>query len=745
MSYRTFRSLALLLALAAPVLETTALLAQDPEVPHGNDVHGVVRDESGDPLSAVAVRLPRLGRSELSHADGRFHLERVPAGDHVILFERIGYRTHAMTVSIEPGGTVQLDVVLAASAFEVEGFVVTGTPTARAGDRVVRPIDVLSAQELTRRLESTVASTLESQPGMAAVTMGPATARPVIRGLGGDRVLVLEDGERVGDVSAVSSDHATAVDPSSAQRIEVVRGPSALLYGSQALGGVVNVVREEVPRTVHHGLHATVSLQGQSVNDGLVGSATLLSGWGDHVALRLEGGLREAGDLTTPEGALENTGATTRNLAGGVSWVGEGGHIGGAYRFYGNDYGIPGGFVGAHPTGVDIEMTRHVVKGDAQLREVGPFDLLEGSASHTRYNHKEIEPGGILGTEYGLFTTAGEVKAHHGDLGALTGGTVGVRAQFERFGFGGGLSTTDARRWTLSAYAHEEMDLDDWTAEAGVRWDHVRADALDEDPDASIGNVRDRAFHAFSGSLGVLRRLGGGFTAGFSVARAFRAPDISELYSEGPHLASYSFEVGNPDLGTEVGTGVDLFLRLDRGAIRGELAAFRNSVAGYLYPRETGEISPRTQLPIYQYTGADALLVGFESGLEIALGDRVAVDGTLSWVRGTLVDDDEPLPFMPPLNGRVGLRYDTPVWFAGAEARLAAQQDRLGEFETATDGYAILGLSAGLRTTLGGRLHTLTLRLDNATDETYRNHLSRTKEIMPEAGRGVSLVYRLVF
>lgn len=744
MPYR-FPVLLVTLFIAVASIGPRPLAAQDPEAPHGSDVHGVVHDNNGSPLAAVAVRLPRLGRTELSHDDGTFHLERVPEGDHVILFERIGYRTHAITVSVTQSGTARLDIVLVPSALEVQGFVVTGTPTARSGDRMVRPVDVLSAQELTRRLEGTVASTLQSQPGMAAVTMGPATARPVIRGLGGDRVLMLEDGERVGDVSAVSSDHATAVDPVSAQRIEVVRGPSALLYGSQALGGVINVIREEVPRTVHHGIHSTVSLQAQSVNKGVVGSATILSGLGRNLALRLEGGLREAGDLTTPEGTLGNTGVTTRNLAGGASWVGERGHIGGAYRFYGNEYGIPGGFVGAHPAGVNIEMTRHVVKGDAQLREVGPFAMIEGSSSHTRYNHKEIEPGGILGTEYGLFTTAGELKAHHAEVGLLTGGTVGLRGQYERFGFGGGLSTTDARRWTLSAYAHEEMELEDWTVEAGVRWDHIRADALEEDPDASIGDVRDRNFHAFSGSFGVLRRLGGGLTAGLSLARAFRAPDISELYSEGPHLASYSFEVGNPDLDTEVGTGVDLFLRLDRGAIRGEIAAFHNAVAGYLYPRETGEISPRTQLPIYQYTGADARLVGLEGGLEIALGERVALDGTLSWVRGTLVDEDEPLPFIPPLNGRVGARFDTPVWFAGAEARIAAGQDRLGAFETTTEGYAVLGLSAGLRTTLGGRLHTVTFRLDNVTDETYRNHLSRTKEIMPEAGRGVSLVYRLVF
>lgn len=722
-----------------------AARAQDTDADHGSDVHGVVRDEGGRPLAAVTVRLPELGRTELSHDNGTFHLERVPRGDHVILFERIGYRTATMTVTVGPTETARLEIVLEASALELEGFIVTGAPTARTADRIIRPVEVLAGQELSRRLEGTVAATLQSEPGVSAVSMGPATARPVIRGLGGDRVLMLEDGERVGDVSANSTDHATAVDPVSAQRIEVVRGPSALLYGSQALGGVVNVIREEVPRTVHHGIHSTVSVQAQSVNDGVVGSATVLSGIGRRIALRFEGGLRSAGDLATPEGALINTGIDTRNLAGGVALVGERGHVGAAYRFYGNDYGVPGGFVGAHPEGVGIEMTRHVVKGDAQLRDVGPFNVIDGSTSHTRYNHKEIEPGGILGTEYGLFTTAGELKGHHGGLGFITGGTVGVRAQYERFGFGGGLSTSDARRTTLSAYAHEEVDLDAWTFEAGARFDWVSVDALDEDADASIGNIRDRSFEALSGSLGVLRRLGSGFSVGGSLARAFRAPDISELFSEGPHLASYSFEVGNPDLDTEVGTGLDLFVRLDRGGVRGEIAAFRNDIDGYLFPRETGGISPRTQLPIFQYTGADAQLIGLEGALDVVLTDGLAADGTLSWVRGTLTESDSPLPFIPPVNGRVGLRYDTPGWFAGSEVRFAAQQDRLGEFETVTDGYTVVGLSAGLRTTLAGRLHSITLRLDNLTDEAYRNHLSRTKEIMPEAGRGVSLVYRLVF
>lgn len=735
--------LAAALALGALLVPAPAW-AQATGEPHGATLEGVVRDDEGAPLAGVLLRIPALERSELSHDDGTWHFERLPPGTHTVTAERIGYGSAGRTVTVAADEVVEVELVLSPSAIEVQGFVVTGTPEARSSDRILRPVDVLSGQELTRRLEATVAQTLAREPGLATVTMGPAAARPVIRGLGGDRVLMLEDGQRVGDVSAASPDHATAVDPASASRIEVVRGPSALLYGSQALGGVVNVIREEVPRTVHHQLHGDATLQSETVNDGVVASSSLLYGIGEHIGLRAEGGYRTAGDLATPGGDLVNTGITTVNAGAGASWIDEGGHLGGAYRFYGNDYGIPGGFVGAHPRGVDIEMTRHAFRGEGQLRNVGPFSRIDADVIHTRYNHRELEASGVLGTEYGLFTTAGEIQARHGEIGAASGGTVGVRAQFERFGFGGSTGTADTRRWTTSLYAFEEFRFDWLSVEGGVRWDHVEADVLRPDPDASIGNVRDRSFDALSGSVGVLAQPAAGFSVGATVARAFRAPDVNELYSTGPHLASFVFEVGNPDLETEVSTGVDVFARLSRERVSAEVALFHNAIDGYVYARDTGEIS-RVQLPIWQFTGADVRMIGGEAQLSVAVTDRLLAEATASYVRGTLVDTDAPLPLIPPLNGRAGLRYERTDWFAGAEVRWADRQDRVGAFEVPTAGYAVWGLSAGYRTTLAGRLHSLTLRVDNLTDEIYRNHLARTKEFMPEAGRGLSLVYRVVY
>ena len=233
-------------------------------------------------------------------------------------------------------------------------------------------------------------------------------------------------------------------------------------------------------------------------------------------------------------------------------------------------------------------------------------------------------------------------------------------------------------------------------------------------------------------------------TVGTSVARAFRTPDVGELFSEGPHLAAYAFEVGNPDLDTEVGTGVDAFVRFGGDRLSAEVTAFHNRMGGYVYPRETGEIS-RTGLPVFQFRGEDAVLEGFEGQLRWRPLPSVVLDGTGSYVRGTLTDTDEPLPLIPPLQGRVGLEYETPAWFVRGEGKFAGRQERLGAFETATDGYAVLGGAVGLRTTLAGRLHVVTLTLENVTDQVYRNHLSRVKEILPEAGRGVSLTYRVVF
>ncbi len=738
---RTLRSCAIM-ALPMVLIHVPAL-AQEPE--HDGEIEGLVRDaETGQPLAGSRVGLADGQNAAITHGDGSFHLIRISPGLHTILVERLGYAS--VNVEVEVGESSAFVIIeLEPTPLDLGGLVVTGAVSSRGAEESLRPVSVMTGQDLQRRLQGTVAETLASEPGLAATTMGPATARPVIRGMSGDRVLMLEDGNRVGDVSGSGSDHATALNPGSARRIEVVRGPAALLYGSNALGGVINVIRDEVPSAVPHHVTGSATVQGQSVANALSGNTVIEAPLTSSVPLRFELSGRTSNDLATPIGPLRNTQADTWSASAGSAIVGDWGHVGGAFRAYSNEYGIPGGFVGGHVDGVRVEMERTSSKLRAQLRDpFGPFASVELNTVYTWYRHREIEPPGILGTLFKLQTVSGDVLARHEEWGPFSAGAMGVRTSFEDFEFGGGLFTPDSRRYTAAAYLFEEIDLDPIRIETGLRYDWVRADPRAASPSSTIGEIRERTFSAASGSLGVLYQASSAVIFGASVARAFRTPDINELYSEGPHLAAYSFEVGNPSLGTEVGTGVDVFVRLGSERLRAELTGFFNDISGYVYGEETGEIS-RVQLPIYQFQGNDARLTGFEAGLEWQVTGPLTLEGTASRVRGSLQETDEPLPLIPPLSGRIALEYDRPLWFARGESVVAARQDRIGDFETETDGYSVFHASAGVRLTVGGRLNVLTLSVENVTDQEYRNHLSRVKEIMPEAGRGVSITYRVVF
>ena len=713
------------------------------QVEHAGEIEGVVRDaDSDEPLAGALVSIPASDRTAVSHGDGMFHIPVPGPRIYTLRVERLGYRT----VSLEVDASLEEVVVVEMEAHPIAlpDLVVTGSVVARAANEVLRPTSVFAGEDLQRRLAGTLAETLASEPGLAVSSMGPSSVHPVIRGLSGDRILMLEDGERVGDEFASGPDHATAIDPSSARRVEVIRGPGAILYGSNALGGVINVVRDDVPSSVPHHLTGAFTLQGQSVSNAASGSLNLTYGVTDHIPVRLELGLRSSGDLETPVGPLRNTSTDIREVSGGASWVDDWGHAGGTFRYYGNVYGIPGGFVGGHEAGVRVEMERTATRLRSVLRPRGIVESIEVDAGHTWYEHREIEPPDILGTLFKRQTVSGDVLARHGGWGPFSSGALGTRASWEDFGFGGSLFTPNSTQTSLAVFALEEVDLNPIRLEAGLRYDWVRVRPDREDPVSDIGHIRERSFGAASGSLGALAQLTPNFTVGASVARAFRTPSVNELFSEGPHLAAYAFEVGNPSLETERGIGIDLFARVAGNRLNAEMTWFRNAIADYVFPLETGELS-RVRLPIFQFQGEDAVLTGFESALEWAPVGDLTVEAVASYVQARIEATEEPLPLIPPLQARFAVGYAPRNWFVEAETRVAARQDRTGAFETATDGYAVFDLSAGLRITVLGRLNVITVRGENLGNTVYRNHLSRVKEIMPEAGRSITVAYRVVF
>ena len=728
-------------------------------------VRGVVVDSAtGLPVVAARVQVTELHRVVQTHADGRFLLEGLPAARLVLDVLRLGYRP--VRVALDAArDTGEVRVVLAPAVLELSARVVTGAISERPGEEVLSPTSLLSGAALDRSLGGTLAASLGTQPGVAVGALSPSTARPVIRGLGGDRIVLLEDGQRPGDLSALSADHATTIDPLVAERIEVVRGPMSLLYGASALGGVVNVIREEVPVARPDDVHGTVTTQGASVNrGGAVGGAVML-GRGA-LALRLEGSLRGAGDVRTPLGPLVNTGVQESNLSAGVSRVGAQGYAGASYRFYANDYGIPGGFVGGHETGVDIAMRRHTVRaqGDVHL-ERSPIERVRATVTLTDYGHSEFEPSGSLGTRYDQGQATGEVIAHHRARGALGAGALGVRVQGRDTRTAGTLSTPSTRSVGAAVFAVEELVRGPLTLQAGGRYEVVRfapRRLTYIDVDGRRVPTRARQFGALAGSLGALWRVREGVRVGASVARAFRSPEFDELYSNGPHLAANSYDVGDPSLDAETGLGLDAFVRVTGRTVSAEVAVFRSQLADYVFPSSRGraELGAQGGRPRFQYTNEDARFAGAEGRVEWSATPALVLDATASYVAARFTSARARIPviepettyfvaasphppFIPPLNGSVGARYDRTRWFVSAQLRGAARQGRTGDFESPTAGYVVPGLGAGVRVVRGARLHAITLRLDNALDREYRDHLSRIKAIRPEAGRNVSLLYRL--
>jgi iron complex outermembrane receptor protein len=753
-----------ILLLPLTALAARPLVAQSPA---RGALRGVVEGPDAAPIPLASVRITEFHREDLTALDGTFAFQPIAPGTYTLLVRAVGYRPRTERVTVRPWETTRLDVQLEAAAVELATVVVTGTVGERSADDALSPTTVVSQAELDRRLAGTIGATLEREPGVAVSSLGPATARPVIRGLGGDRIVILEDGAQPADLSAQSADHAVAVDPLTANRVEVVRGPMGLLYGSSALGGVVNVVRHDVPDAIVPHPHGVLSVQGTSVNRGLAGGGRLDAGAGAW-AFSAEASGRTAGDTRTPLGPLDGTQVRTLNGQVGLGLVGDERHTGVSYRFYDNAYGVPGGFVGGHTSDIRITMRRHALRGEAGWHDLGlGLTSLRATATFTAYDHQEREPSGNLGTSFDQEVATLEVVASHGAESRGHQGAFGARGQYRDIATGGTLRTPDTRDIGAAAYAVEEWIVGPVRVQGGLRYDVAHYDPL-EQQSILVGGERipvvHRTFHNVSGSVGLLVSVTDALRLGINVARAFRTPDFNELYSDGPHLAANSYDVGDPRLAAETGLGGEVLARLTAPAVRAEAAAFVNQLSNYVFPSSRGraELGTQGNRPRFQYTNEDARFMGAEGAVTVRLVRSLVLDATASYVAARFTSDRAPIPvitvtdttfleaskyppLIPPLLGSAALRWETVRWFASGGIRWAGTQTRTGDFETATDGYVTAHLSAGVRVLWAGWLHSLTLRADNLLDTEYYDHLSRLKDVAAAPGRDVSLLYRLEF
>jgi iron complex outermembrane receptor protein len=757
---RAFRVLCAVIALCASVLIPIAAAAQSGVSLTGRLLHSV----TGEPIGGVTVRLEELRRTTTAGSDGTFTFENVPPGTyHVsVVSEGLSSRRREVVVSAASGAPVDVPVDPELEFHEV----VSVSADARTQFEAYQPTSVLVGQELSKQLEMSIGATLESQPGLASRSFGPTPARPVIRGLDGDRVLILQDGQRMGDLSSQSGDHGVAINPAAAQRIEVVRGPATLLYGANAIGGLVNVITEDIPTRPVQGAEGNVTFDLGSAAKEAGAAADVRVGNG-RIALHAGGGGHRSSDVDTPAGTVFNS--QSRNGFGnfGLSWTGANNYAGASYGYDDTKYGIPVIEEGT----VRLTPRRHNMSFRAGGRDLaGAFDSYRATLAVRRYKHDELE-GEEVGTAFKNDTVELELMGSHRAVGRLKGslGAWVLDRSFDAVGAEALSPAVDQRG--LAVFVYEELVWPHVTFQFGGRVDNARYTPTGEEA---------RAFTTGSASAGLLLRPAAAneaLTVAVSLARAARYPALEELFYFGAHPGNFAFEVGNPTLEPEHALGFDLALRWRSARASGEITYFRNDISNYLFRSplteeefegREGEFAGRFpgrgigeeahgeeedgeeghghgDFPFVEYIAADSVLQGVEAHSDFQLTSNLAAEVGFDFVRGTLKAADEALPRIPPMRFRGGLRYQYNAFQVGGDVTVSAMQDRVFRDEAPTERYQLLRLFGAYSFLTGTVVNTITARLDNATDELYRNHLSFIKHLVPEMGRNFKLLYNVKF
>ena len=689
-------------------------------------------------LGGVIVQI--LGGEQTTQTDenGQFKLDDVSEGEHTLQFTKANYLMQEQVIDVNDSTPYQ-QIQLKLNAQQLGTVKVIGTK--RTLDHYEKTSDIaLDEVELDRRMGMTLAQTLSGQLGISQRTMGSAVARPVIRGLGGDRLLILEDGERSGDKSSSSADHAVAIDPTSVKGVEITRGPASLIYGSSTLGGVINVKRTSIPDFLPKRPSMHLTFQTESVNTGLTGTTGLMIPVHDFVG-NIEWNRRIASDTQTPEGVLKNTELSNHNYSVGSSLIKPWGYIGLSGGRYRSNYGIPGSPEG-HINGVDITLDRQRYDGVLEYRfNKNWLDKVKVRTAYTRYEHQELESNGVLGVEFGVLTYNFSVLTYLFD-----NVIAGMWGEYRDHATGGFYWTPHTREFALAGYFLNQKEINRLTVQSGIRYDFRRAEPFRPGTVIQAGTVERRDFGGFSGAISGIYKWNENVNTGTTFMKSYRAPGIEELFSDGPHLAVFSYEIGNAKLDAENGYGGELYAEYINDRFKINLSLFQNQIYGYLQPSNTGDIEwgsgAAGWLWIYQYTGQNVIMNGIEMLAEADILKNFNIQITLSYVNGTIANDRKPLERMPPLYGKFAFNYILSPFHFHLTSRYAASQKRLGEFEEPTDGYVVYNAGFYLDFSLWQFESVIVFEMENIFNTTYRDHLSRIKSVMPEPGRNVKLLYK---
>jgi len=705
----------------------------------------VIDAETGQHIPFITLMVEGTRIGTMTDASGHYKLTNLPIGEQVIIAQGVGYERLTQKVFLEAHRSIELDFELTPVAISLKEIVITSSPTA-SGFRY-QPDRLFLGEELQRRSEASFGEMLRKESGLNMRSMGSAPSRPVIRGLDGARILVLQNGERMGDISETSADHSISLDPLAASRVEVVRGPASLLFGPSALGGVVNIFTTDIPDDVGKETSGVLSLQGASVNDMLAGFGRVTTGNGN-VAGTARFSFRNAGETNTPTGIVPGTELRNFDGAVGAAFMGNNRSGGIAFSLNNQVFGLPV-FDVQDEESVELRMQRISAQGRYNIIRSGFFDRGKLRFNISRMNQDEVEiEDGIeeIGLSFLKYSLSSSLTFQHRPFSFLDRGAIGLNLLAHNMDVKGAEAFAPGERQvTAGIFTFQEIPLSNtFRLQYGLRLDaqHTAAIANEVFPNVN----QSRTTLNYSGSMGANFRPLPGWEIGAQLARSYRNPKVNELYSDGVHLGAGVYEVGNPRLKDEIGNGGDLFIKYSNNRFEAELALFHKRFQNYIIFAPTGEVDLQSGFPVFRYEGDFASLWGGEFSGVWRPANFFQLNFGVDYVQGQRIGDEiEPLPFIPPLRARTSFEFDLGNFWFGANAVAVSAQNRVAPEELPTDGYLLLGATAGIRLNKGGR-HVLMIRADNLLDKAYRDHLSRIENrnfLMP--GRNVNLTYRWFF
>ncbi|HEY0429832.1 MAG TPA: TonB-dependent receptor [Pyrinomonadaceae bacterium] len=713
---------------------STAIFAQTNGKISGKVFYG----DNNSPMGGATVQIVQLKQTVVTDENGAYEFANIPAGRYTITAHQEGFGDTSKTVDLAAGAALAaIDFQIQIAGFK-EQVTVTASGTEQSTFEAIQTTSTVDATSILERPGVGLGDAVGNQAGVTNRTNGAGNSRPVIRGFDGDRVKITTDGVSVGSLASQSGDHAEPVDVLAVERIEVVKGPATLLYGSNAIGGVVNAISghdenaQKGLRGYFSALGSTNSNQASVSGGGEYGVGKWMF-WSNGSGAR-SGDYSAGGDF----GKVRNTFTRSADGTGGLGFYDKKFFANGTYSFYQSRYGIPFDF---HDPGSELRSLR-VWRGDFRFnggfRDLDSFVTgVKVTLDASNYRHQELADGEV-GTTFRNRVSSYRTIFDQKKYGKLTGrfGFEGFQRKFQTVGTEvliPGLVTQKS----FSVFGLEEITLDRFTFQFGARVENNRYRPTDT-------SLIKRDFTGLSGALGMRAKLWktGAFVANYS--HGYRTPALEELYNNGPHDGSLSFEIGNPNLKAEISDGLDLSLRQQSNRLRGEINFYYYDLKNYVFLAPTGNIDAGSGFPIARYLQGDSRYFGTEATIDYTAHKYLNLVGGVDYVNAKLKSGLN-LPRIPPFRARLGLDFHYKELSVRPEWVLTAGQDKVFTNETPTSGYGVVNLAGTYIIPAKRYTNIFTVNAFNLTNQLYFNHLSFIKDISPGIGRGVRFSYTVRF